>query len=70
MDFPPVKHLISATFDQLNYREPPKSSEPPPIAPQPVAAGAEFESNENFGSNSFASNQQDSRVGRYLNTVA
>lgn len=70
MEFPAVKHLVSATFDALNYHEPPESSKSPPIAPQPVAESGTLQSEENTLGMASTARDSTNRVGTVLNTVA
>lgn len=70
MDFPPVINLISATFNELNYKEPAKASQAPPQAVQPVANAVSIGGeNEKLGANSAAVSGTN-RVGTVIDTVA
>lgn len=70
MDFPPIKQLISATFDGLNQKEPLTTQKTPPRAPQPVANAAGMgEDQERLGLNS-AAQSGTNRVGTLIDTRA
>lgn len=69
MDFPPVRNLIVATFDQLSAHRKPIIDDTPPQAPQPVAAGQGMEKGGGLGLNA-PTTESTNRVGTVLNAVA
>lgn len=70
MDFPPISNLISATFDELNFKEPPNAPAVPPQAPQAVANAISIGGEpQKLGVNSAASSPTN-RVGTVIDTVA
>ena len=69
MDYPPITHLISATFDGLKKKDSTSSLSFVTQAPQPVANAPGMGESETLGVGSAATSGTN-RVGTVLNTVA
>ena len=70
MEYPPISHLISSTFDGLlNNKELSRTLETPAKAPQPVASSEAADAGDTLGVGSSATSGTN-EIGSILNTVA
>ncbi|MCH6254939.1 hypothetical protein MLD52_00145 [Puniceicoccaceae bacterium K14] len=69
MEFPPVAHMVSATFNELHNRAPTQGTETLNAA-QPSATASDTGTGENQSSSSSFEQNRSETVGQYLDEKA